>query len=654
LQKVFPERKDDQTMLKKITKSAFVFLLVVMFATASVAQESPEVDAEENSVETKPQGQATAAEKLREKRELEDKVKREAAEKAELKARSEDAIDIEQLNFPEDTTPLLSVREIDVSGNTLITTEELFENIPLVYNSSNKPLEQAESEYLYDFRIIRDVVLNPGEARQVSTRTIQGFTQYLLSVYQEQDYAGIYVRVQPDAIKEAELKEDILPIEVIEISVSDIKTTFYDVEHNEKEKSYLRSSIFEQWSPTQVGKVVNKKKLDDFINLLNLNPDRYISTTVSKGTEAGALAIGYDIYEINPWHYFAQIDNAGTKDRQWTPRIGLINTNLTGRDDKLTAIVQGPVDENPEHNYSVYGSYDVPIWTPRLRLNIFGGRSEFDIDGGGGIDFLGNGYVYGGKLRFNAFQNKGWFFDLTTSLSREKSKVTSSLFPAFFGSKVYINLWGVGFDIHRRSDMSNTSFVLERIQSITGSSSQNHFSSARTNAKSNFKIITFSANHSQFLDTNKVQRLLGSFKYIRPDERLIPAKMTTFGGMYSVRGYKESKIVADGGILASLQYEYDLVKHGGVEETEAENGQETKPWLKKLAPLVFFDYGRAKIKDPVAGDNGVEELSSLGLGMIVEIGENFNGAIYYGWPLRSTDDTKKGDGRLNIGLMARW
>ena len=73
--------------------------------------------------------------------------------------------------------------------------------------------------------------------------------------------------------------------------------------------------------------------------------------------------------------------------------------------------------------------YDVPLWTPRLRLNLYGGRSEFDIDGGGGIDFLGNGYFYGGKLRFNAFQEDGWFFDLTTSLSREKSKVTTSLFP---------------------------------------------------------------------------------------------------------------------------------------------------------------------------------------------------------------------------------
>ena len=111
-----------------------------------------------------------------------------------------------------------------------------------------------------------------------------------------------------------------------------------------------------------------------------------------------------------------------------------------------------------------------------------------------------------------------------------------------------------------------------------------------------------------------------------------PVIYTIFGGMYSVRGYRESRIVADGGILASVQYEYDLVKRGEVGEVK--KAEERKPWLKKLAPLVFFDYGRAKIKDHVAGEKGVEELSSVGLGMIIEIGEHFNGAVYYGFPLR--------------------
>ena len=635
--------------MNNMTRMVCCFLLcIVLFVGAEIA-----MSAITEPTKTEPQLK------------LEEKAKREQSikEKIEAVGKAKPEEEIGKLNLPEDTNLRLTVKEVIISGNTLISTRELLKEVPATYNASNKPLQQAESMYLFDLSVLQDVIKQPGEPREVSTRSIQGFTQYLLSVYQKQNYAGIYVYVLPNAIENGELKEGVLPIEIIEIPVSNIRTSYYDIEHNQKEKGYLRNSVFEEWSPSKVGKVINKKKLEDYINLLNLNPDRYISTVVSEGAKPKSLAIGYDIYEINPWHYFAQIDNAGTKDRQWTPRVGFINTNLTGRDDKLTTILQGPVDENPKDNYSIYGSYDVPLYTPRLRLNLFAGRSEFDVDGGGGIDFLGNGYVYGGKLQFNAFQAGGWFFDLTTSLSREKSKVTSSLselFPGFFESKVYMNLWGVGFDIHRRNDMSSTSFVFDRIQSVDGSSSQKKFwdsaasTGARTNAERDFAILTFSANHSQFLNQNKIQRILGSFKYILPEERLVPSKMTVFGGMYTVRGYKESRIVADGGILASLQYEYDLVKQGEAGEAKSVKSQREKPWLKKLAPLAFFDYGRAEIKDPVASEKGAEELYSLGLGTIIELGEHFNAGIYYGFPLVSTEDTDKGDGRLNIGLMMRW
>jgi hemolysin activation/secretion protein len=129
--------------------------------------------------------------------------------------------------------------------------------------------------------------------------------------------------------------------------------------------------------------------------------------------------------------------------------------------------------------------------------------------------------------------------------------------------------------------------------------------------------------------------------------------MTTFGGMYSVRGYKESKIVADGGVLGSIQYEYDLVKRDdakGVSRTSSGKNYE----LKKLAPLVFFDFGQARMKDKVAGERGTEELYSIGVGTLVELGKNFSGAFYYGYPLEDTDTTDKGDGRINVSLMMRW
>ncbi|MHC4123475.1 MAG: ShlB/FhaC/HecB family hemolysin secretion/activation protein [Planctomycetota bacterium] len=566
--------------------------------------------------------------------------------------------DIGQLNLPEDTSSRFKVKELYINGNTLITTEELFMNMPLVYNASGKPVHKAEQGDLYDLRTLYNVIDQPGQAHEVSRRTMQGFTRYILSVYRDRGYAGVYVYISAQAVQGGvELQDGILPIDIVEATVSEISVTAYDPNGEKKEKGILKSSIVKAWSPIKAGQVVRKKKLDDFVNLLNLNPDRYVAAVISRGSEPDTLAIGYDIHEANPWHYYLQLDNSGVKERQWAPRIGVVNTNLSGRDDRFTAMYQGKLESNQD-NYAMFASYDFPLFTPRLRLNLYGGRSKFDISGGEGIDFLGNGSFYGGLLRFNVFQKNSWFFDITSSLSHEKSKFTPSLFP-ILGSDVEMDLWGIGFNVYRSNDMSSTSFAFDRIQNIGGSSQEKFWdpltgTGARTNADRDFVICSVSAAHSQHLDPNGIQRLSGSFRWIKSDERLAPSKMTTFGGLYSVRGYMENRIVADGGILASFQYEYDLAKKDKTEEDEPEEAQKNKRWLTKLAPLVFFDYGRAKIKNPVPGEKGTQKLYSIGTGIAVTIKNNIDASIYYGYPLTSTDDTEKGRGRWSFNFILRW
>ena len=565
----------------------------------------------------------------------------------------------EELNLPPDTTTRLVVRELRVSGNTLISTGELLEYMPAVYNASGQPQSQADSQYLYDLRPIQEIVSMPGQPREVSLRTIQGLTQYILSVYQANNYSGIYVYVPEGAIKDGnKLVDGILPINILEAPVSEVRIKYYDAERNEVEEGHLRRSALEAWSPVEKDKVASQKELDYLVNLLNLNPDRHVSAVVSRGAEPNTLAIQYDVYEIDPWHFFIMADNSGTNERQWAPRAGFINTNLLGIDDRLTALVQAALDSFDE-NYSIFGSYDFPIMDPRLRLNLYGGYSEFDIDPESGpFNFLGSGTFYGAILRYNIYQEQNWFFDVTGSLSQEESEIDSSLFPQVFSSNVEMQLWGIGADIHHRDDISNTSLVVNMVQNFGGSDQAAYWdvdgvpfpTGARQDSVEDFAIYTLAANHSQYMDQNKVQQLRGSCRWIKPSERLVPAKMTSFGGMYSVRGYDEYEIVADGGILASIQYEYDLVRHNQAVEPITIAKQE----LKKLAPLAFLDYGKAQIESPVPGEEGNQTLYSIGVGLAFEVGNNFSGALYYGHPLKDTVDTSSGNGRINASVMLRW
>jgi hemolysin activation/secretion protein len=577
-----------------------------------------------------------------------------------LRQTIEDMATSDDFVWPKDDTQRFAVKELRISGNTLISTAQLLKDMPLAYTvyetdlttgryKRNPKTGKSIPRDLYDFRVIVDIIASPGQTREVSLRTIQGLTQYVLDAYK--DYRGVYVYVPAEAVEgKTRLVDQVLPIHVLEGRVAQISVGRYDFDRKEKEEGYLKESVLRSWSPVKEGEVIQKKKLDDYVGLLNLNPDRYVSAVVSRSTEPNALNLSYDLYEANPWHGYLQVDNAGTKDRQWTPRLGVINTNLTGTDDRFSAMYQAPWEKGLEDEYSVFGSYNFPLFTPVLRLNVYSGYSQFDIPAEG-ISFLGNGSFVGSTLTYNLAQIRGWFIDLTGSLSRESSKVTPSLGIA---SDVDMDLWGLGVRIHRRGkrNISRTSLGFNWTQSM-GGSDQDEFVLARLNAERDFSMYTLSASHSRYLSESKVNQFIGSVRLIAPGDRLVPAKMTTFGGLYSVRGYEEDEIVADGGLLISAQYEFDLVKY-----YEAGREKETKVvesgWLRKLAPLAFVDIGRAEVEDPVPGETKIRELASAGIGTVVEIGDEFTAALYYGWPLRATPETDRNEGRLNISLVYRF
>ncbi len=556
--------------------------------------------------------------------------------------------------LPEDTSDRFTIERLRISGNSLVSTEELLADIPDVYNISEVSDAQAERGDLYDMKSIKAVIANPGEPREVSRRTMQGFVQYLLEAYQASGYGGIYVYISTQALQDGNrFVDNILPIEIVEAKVAEIVVNSYDLKRQRSEKPILRESVIRQWSPVKTGQVIKQDKLDAFVNALNRNPDRYVSAVISRGSEPDTLALAYDVYEAKPWHYYVQVDDSGVKERQWAPRLGVVNTNLTGIDDRLSLMYQ-VAPETANDNYSMFASYELPVFKPGIRLTLYGGKNQFDISGGGGIDFIGNGTFYGSILRVPAVQKDKWGIDIITSLGHENSKVTPSLFRAL-ATDIDMDLWSIGAELYHSDDSSNSSIAFNRVQSVGGSSTAD-FQKARTNTDSDFSIYTVSAGRTQYLDTNKVQLLNSSIRWITSNERLAPSKLTTFGGLYTVRGYQEDEVVADGGLLFSTQYEFDIVKHGlaGSDGQDQSDKSGEEKWLKKLALLCFFDFGRAVTKSPVAGEKKIEELSSIGVGTAITLGENFDAAVYYGYPLRGTDDTDTGTGRWNFTFVYRW
>jgi hemolysin activation/secretion protein len=562
--------------------------------------------------------------------------------------------------LPEDQTRPFIVKEIQISGNTQITSDDLLFGLPAVYVES-RPLKAGEpkSNLVYDFRTLAEIVLAPGRGLEVSQRTIQGLTKYILGQYKKAGYVGIYVYVSASAVdKEARLVDGILPLRIIEAQVAQVTTKWRDFQGREKQDHVLKEGFIEAGSPVQEGQVIQKNDLDEYIRLLNANPDRRVAAVVSPGREPNAIDLSYDVYERNPWHFYTQLDNSGIDRRQWNPRVGLLNTNLTGHDDRLSAMIQTDVD-SPGSNYAVLGAYDFPL-VPRFRLGFYGGTGEFDITPeaaatSSSISFLGDGWFTGMTGRYNVAQAYDWLFDLTGSLSREVSRVDRS--PGT-DSDVEMTLGGLGFEAHRRREaltgeiVKETSVFFERLQNFSGDSAD--FENARRGANPQFVKWSLGAAHWQFLDAKQVHQVSARFRDILPDGRLVPAKMTTFGGLYSVRGYPEDLLVADGGILASVEYRFYLSKCLGI-DAQAVNKME-------VSLVGFTDYGRPTIQDPTVGEFRALDMWGMGVGTILEVKPNFLAGIYYGWALREVRSpsnnriilTGEGDGQWNFNFVYRF
>ena len=574
-----------------------------------------------------------------------------------------DEVKLQESPEPKDESDLFYVNDVNIIGCTAFSKAELLDpkSLPLEW------LEEGTGNK-YDFRAFHDILKQPGVRRQVSKRDIQGLTKYILWRYSEEDCAGIYVYVPQDSIdpNKNEFRDGILVIKVIEGQVAEpVVIKHYDFDRKEAKKAILRDSVLK--SRVKPGELIRKKRLDYSVNLLNLNPDRQINTVVSRSAEENKVNLTYEVYEASPWHWYAQVDDSGTDKRQWAPRVGLVNTNLTGIDDRFSFMYQAPVDSLDENN-AVFGSYDLPLFTPRLRLGFYGGYSQFEITpetAAQGINFRGNGSFYGTTLRYNLFQWPGreltgetspWFLDIIGSLSHERSKVRPSL---GLSADVDMDLYGVGAELHRSTKRSGTSFLFNRTTSFDGASAS-EFAKARVNTDPDFTIYMLEASRWQYIDKNDIHKLRGRLRSISSDERLVPAKMTTFGGLYSVRGYEEDEVVADGGIITSAEYTFDLTKY--LQGPEQGNRGQSDGGLKKpsenlfpnVSLLAFVDHGRAKIKDPVPGEKKAVDLWGAGLGTTVKIDEHTSGSFYYSWPLRGTSDTDRGDGRWNFSFLSLW
>lgn len=127
------------------------------------------------------------------------------------------------------------------------------------------------------------------------------------------------------------------------------------------------------------------------------------------------------------------------------------------------------------------------------------------------------------------------------------------------------------------------------------------------------------------------------------DEPLLAMYKLPVGGRHSVRGYRESQLVRDNGLAASVEYRFAAF----LDESKQRRGN--------LDLALFADYGLAEDKDDSLFTAGRERLASVGVGLVWQPLPGLTAELYRGADLDDQNNPRESlqDRGIHYGLTYR-
>lgn len=350
----------------------------------------------------------------------------------------------------------------------------------------------------------------------------------------------------------------------------------------------LSQAHIRELSPIQVGDLLRKDELDNYVFRLNRHPDRRVDVALSPGEQQEDVVLDYLVSENKPWTVYAQFSNTGTKTtNRWRERFGFVDNQLTGHDDILRIDYSTAAFES---SHAVLGSYEFPIITNYLRVRGYGAYTEFNASdiGQNNDNFSGKSGTWGVEVTGTPWQYREAFLDVVGGL-RFKSEEISGL-----GQTGRENFYFpyIGLRAARDTDASSTllSGTFEFMDGGWSDVDVNDLQRlGRQNVDSSWQVFKFEATHSFYIEPllnpegyaggssegqhTLAHEIFASFRgQYAFNNRLIPSEEDVIGGTYTVRGYPESIVAGDSVWVATLEYRFHVPRVLGFELKDTANG----------------------------------------------------------------------------------
>jgi len=487
------------------------------------------------------------------------------------------------------------IREIKITGNTVIPTEQL------------------------------KVIAATYENKTITLQDLTELTNRLTLLYKQQGYvtSRAYVPAQ-------RLENEILEIKILEGKLGDI-----DVEGNR----YFKEAQIRKQLEMKQGEVVNINQLEKDLNQLNSHPDRKTKAVLLPGDRPETVDFKVNVKDRFPLHANFSMNNAGTEATgvmRFEPR--LTHTNLLGFDDTLNLRYQ-----MGKHIGIIGADYRLPVGR---KTTVGMNFNNVDLKLGdrfAALDIKGRARTFGISAQHLFYDGPRWDFALEGGFDYKNIK-NESLNITLGEDKLRVLRLAPMLreqDEHGRTILSN-SFQFGIPEILDGSESVDPIAS-RTGGGGEFFKYGISFARVQ-LFPSKASAVFRFNSQYTPD-KVVAAEQFRLGGAQSIRGYEEGEFLGDSGYVMGIELRTSVIplnslgRRGFFEDTQG----------PQLQFLTFLEGGRATFKEPGAGQKGNETLVGTGLGMRLNLFKHFALRTDWGVPLQETAKSNS-SGEFYFGL----
>jgi len=368
------------------------------------------------------------------------------------------------------------------------------------------------------------------------------------------------------------------------------------------------------------------------------NPDRTVTPVLTPGDTPGTLDVTLKVRDRLPLHGSVQLDGRNTPStRRLRLGASLRYDNLWQRGHSLALQYQvAPQDPNQVQVFAA--TYALPLGAAGDRLVVYGVHSDSNVATVGSLTVIGKGDIVGLRAMFPLPGTRNYFQTVSVGADYKdfRDRLVLPGANALDTPIRYVPLTA-RYDGTLRTGTGLTRFGIGAHFGVRGlGSDPTEFSDKRAFARQNFFYLRGDLHDTRLLprDFRLVTRLAGQVS----DSPLISNEQFSAGGMQSVRGYHESEVLGDNGVVGSLEVQ----------------GPSLAQWLGhgvgELRAFAFGDGAKVTLRAPLPGQPGGYVLSSAGVGLRLAAWKRLKGTFDWAYPFKDAGTVRAGDTRIDFLL----